>query len=82
VNTYRPGYSFETWEVKNTGKDEKIPVDQYPRLQIVKLVFRFPDGRFHGATNYKERIPKNASNKSERTGSRVSRRATGLRLVK
>lgn len=76
------GYAFEMWDVKNQGADEKIPVDQYPRLQVLKVVYRYPNGRFHGATNFRERTPKNAANKAERSGLRVSRRATGLRLVK
>lgn len=79
---YTPGYAFETWTIRNDGHDKKIPVDQYPKVEKIKLVFRYPDGRFHGATNYKERTPKNEANKAVRAGSRVSRRATGLRLVK
>jgi hypothetical protein len=48
----------------------------------MKMVVRDERGRFHGATNFRTRVYKNEKNAQEKTGSRVSRRATGLRLVK
>lgn len=73
---------FETWEVRNRGNDPKIPVDAFPTVQVVKIAVRDERGRFHGATNFRLRGEKQAQNKSENEGTRVSRRATGLRLVK
>lgn len=75
------GWSIETWEVRNTGADPKIPVDEYPRVQTMRMVVRDERGRFHGATNFRPRVSK-AQKKTERAGTSVSRRARGLRLVK
>lgn len=73
---------FETWEVRNTGSDPKIPVNQFPTVQKMKIVVRDSNGQFHGATNFRMRDEVQRKNAEENDGTRVSRRATGLRLVK
>ena len=74
------GWSIETWEVRNTGTDPRVPVDEYPMVQTMRMVVRDERGRFHGATNFRPRQSK-AEKKKQHAGTSVSRRARGLRLV-
>lgn len=48
-------WDFELWEVRNDGSDPKLPREQYPRVQKMKIAFRDERGRFNGATNYRQR---------------------------
>jgi hypothetical protein len=75
-------WALEIWTVKNDGSDPKIPVDAFPLIVKTKNVVRDEAGRFHGATNFRSKVKKSTRIKEENEGSRVSRRATGLRLVK
>lgn len=75
------GYDFETWEVRNRGTDPKIPIDQYPVVQELRMVIRDEKGRFHGATNFRRRISKKEQNEKVKAGT-LSVVGQGLRLVK
>jgi hypothetical protein len=75
-------WGLEMWTVKNDGTEKSLPVDEFPTVERMKMVVRDERGRFHGATNFRTRVYKNEKNAQEKTGSRVSRGATGLRLVK
>lgn len=65
------GWCIENW---NVTKGDTV-------IQEHHLVVRDAQGRFAFSTHVKPRTVKE-KNVQEKTGSRVSRRATGLRLVK